>query len=96
MGIDIQASIVVGLPFNEVEDAMGREALCALLEDGTLESVAPYYDADYYDCLVGFSVLTSPRGGHVIYDLLDPFGKSRKFLELTGLPCRTYLTANVW
>lgn len=45
MGVDYQAAIIVGLPRKEIE----LEDLQDKIDDGDLETCAPYYDGDSDD-----------------------------------------------
>lgn len=57
MGVEYRAVIAVGVPYKELEPYV--EGLVDLLEEGTLRSISPYFDAPYEDSVVGFIALQS-------------------------------------
>lgn len=72
MGIDTRAVIVVGYTydeiysvFNEFEDDIDFHDW---YNDNDLESISPYYDASYDDCLFGKGIIST---GDYSYETLD-------------------------
>ena len=51
MGVDYRACIVVGLPYEDLPSQVQQ-----LIEDETLKSISPYFDAPVDDCLIGYIV----------------------------------------
>ena len=92
MGVDYQASIFVGLPRKEITNDQ-------LVEDGTLEICAPYFDGDADDgAICGFPVQESPTYGAV--ELRNNGNKidelKAKFFDLTGQCPRVWLSTKGW
>lgn len=57
MGVEYRAVIAVGAPYEDLKQYV--EGLDELLDDGTLSSISPYFDAPYEDSIVGFIALQS-------------------------------------
>ena len=88
MSIDTRASIVIGLPCEEVDPQ--------LLDDGALDTFDPMYDGGEY-ALAGFSFLTTRcyEAEEITWDAVKIGELMRKFRELTGKEAKVWLTPNV-
>ena len=89
MGIDYSAAIVVGRPhsdFDELDDG--------LIDDGELGAFPPYFDAPYYECLIGVSVCSTwdYTWKEFDYNQTNIDTAKEKFKRLTGLDAKVYIT----
>jgi hypothetical protein len=57
MGIYYQAAIVVGLPYEELDNAVGGERFNEILENDDPRRWSPYYDSDLDDCIFGIRAM---------------------------------------
>lgn len=97
MGIDTGSALVVGLAAPEVCENYNEFEEKYYIED--MSHIAPYYDADFEDCLIGFKL----GGTDYDYDEIDPNTimdeisiAKKKFFELTGKEAKLYVSPNVW
>lgn len=97
MSINYSAKILVGLPFKEVFDSIDEfynfdygKHKCT-----DFEVAFPYYDADYEDCLVGISLVsTSMYQYKEIANTITTECVRKLFKELTGKEAKVYLTVH--
>lgn len=94
MGTSISGVLVVGLPFDEVcED---YEYFCTYYEH-ELDLFSPYYDADYSDRIVGYTVSSGYYAASLVLDEQLGYiqGFKERFKKLTGKDARLYVSPNV-
>lgn len=94
MGVEYRAAIVVGLPY----DKLPKETRDDLIDNETLQSFSPYFDAGRDDCVFGFPLQETDDYQFAVmdYSLEDILKLSAKFKAITGLDAKTYLTPYGW
>lgn len=87
MGVEYSAKIVVGLPYDELENK-------ELLDDEVIRVFRPYYDADIDDCLVGLTYASTPDYGYeeFEYNPLKVVSLLEAFKAITGQDGEVFLT----
>lgn len=109
MGIYTSAKIVVGYTFEEATEIYDKyldgltpddyiSDFSDWKEDNDLESISPYYDADYNECLFGIKVFSS---GDYSYGLLSIDENKIKDItqEMTdqfGIEPKVYLSTYIY
>lgn len=97
MSIDIGASLIVGLPFNEIEVFDDVDDIMEYFYDLGLDCVSPQFDCDQSACVIGVHVAGEDYTYEEITDLTDKVMSAKeKFHEITGLEAKVYVSPNVW
>ena len=92
MGIDYQATIIVGLPRSEFDSA-------EFIEEEDLHVCPPYFDGNSDDmAIAGFFYKKSGtyRAAEISFDQGKINELKAKFKELTGKDAKIYLSPNGW
>lgn len=96
MGIDYQASLVVGLPSDDLNIERGEDGNYD--EDELLNLVPPYYDAD--EGIIGIEIITTRAYSYKEVDvdkLISDIAEAKEtFLKLTGVVGKLYLSPKGW
>lgn len=99
MGIDIEGGMIVGAAAKEFvarHDGDDDWSLGEWADDHDMACMSPWYDADYEDQYIGFSVSDMPISGITDAWVADIREKAARFKELTGLEASLIGMQNVW
>lgn len=83
-----EACVVVGLPYNKVKEFED------LIDEGTLETFPPYYDAPLRDCICGLKFASSDEYSFSEFKWNEDTINSLKdeFKDLTGKDAQVWIT----
>lgn len=109
MGIYTSAKIVVGYTFEEATEIYDKyldgltpddyiSDFSDWKEDNDLDSVSPYYDANYDSCLFGTTVLSSRDYSYELLNIDEKEIKdiTQKMTEQYGIEPKVYLSTYIY
>ena len=94
MGIYYSAAVVVGLPYDDIEDT---DKVDQLVDDGDLDAQTPYYDG-WDSRIIGFTVHSSGdyQASEIEWDQEAVEARKKEFRELVGQEPQVLLMPVGW